>query len=170
MAAAVVFWIIASIIIGSALAVVLSRSLFYSVLFLIISFVSTGSLFISLNAEFVGLVYILIYAGAVSTLLIIGVMLTRNHDKKDSNPPSKQGWSALALVILLLMLLSKAVLSTVWVVSPQALADKTFTEMVPEIVLVDLLVPFQLAGFLLLIAMVGAIVLAKGVDKTRDHS
>lgn len=160
-----VFWLLTAIIIGSALAVVLLKNIVHSALLMIVTFLGIAGLFITLNAEFMGLVQILVYVGAVSIILIFGIMLTRRGDMSQSNPFNKYKIGAGIVAIALFFLIERAILKTNWAIS-QAPAQESYVEAIPELVLVDLLVPFQLAGILLLVAMIGAIVLAKGVKKS----
>ncbi len=162
---ALVFWILTAIILGSALAVVLLKNIVHSALLLIVTFIGIAGLYLTLNAEFLGLVQILVYVGAVSIILIFGIMLTRRGDMKGSNPFNKYTIGASVVALGLFYVITKNILSTNWIIS-QIPAQESYIEAIPEIVLVDLLIPFQLSGLLLLVAMVGAIVLAKGVKKS----
>lgn len=156
------FYFIAAIIVISAIAVVVAKNIVHSALLLIVTFIGIGALYITLNAEFVGLVQILVYVGAVSILLIFGIMLTRRGDMTNSNPFNKYKIAAAVIAFGLFGLITKNIFETSWVYSELAPKGE-YVEMIPEIILIDMLVPFQLAGLLLLVAMVGAIVLAKGV-------
>jgi NADH:ubiquinone oxidoreductase subunit 6 (subunit J) len=99
--ATVAFWVIAVLLVGSALAVVLRRNIVHAALFLVLVFGAASGIFILLNAEFIAIVQILIYAGAVTILILFAIMLTRNSMSRQSNPSNKQLWPA-ALVCLLL--------------------------------------------------------------------
>jgi NADH-quinone oxidoreductase subunit J len=160
-----VFWLLTAVILGSALAVVLLKNIVHSALLMIVTFIGIAGLFISLNADFMGLVQILVYVGAVSIILIFGIMLTRRGDMKGSNPFNNYKIGAGIVAIGLFYLVKQAIYKTNWAIS-QTPAQESYVEAIPELVLVDLLVPFQLAGLLLLVAMVGAVVLAKGVKKS----
>ncbi|MDW7673019.1 MAG: NADH-quinone oxidoreductase subunit J [Bacillota bacterium] len=159
------FWLLTAVIIGSALAVVLMKNIVHSALLMIVTFIGIAGLYITLNAEFLGLVQILVYVGAVSIILIFGIMLTRRGDMKGSNPFNRYKIGAGAVSLGLFYLIGQNIYKTNWSIS-QVPVQEGYTEAIPQLVLVDLLVPFQLAGLLLLVAMVGAIVLAKGVKKS----
>src|SRR5215475_14953022 len=99
--ATLLFWIFAVILVGSALLVVGMRNIVHSALALVVFFGMAAGIFILLNAEFIAIVQILIYAGAVTILILFAIMLTRNSMSRQSNPSNKQLWPA-ALVCLLL--------------------------------------------------------------------
>jgi NADH:ubiquinone oxidoreductase subunit 6 (subunit J) len=99
--ATVAFWVIAALLVGSSLAVVLRRNIVHAALFLILVFGAASGIFILLNAEFIAIVQVLIYAGAVTILILFAIMLTRNSMSRQSNPSNRQLWPA-ALVCLLL--------------------------------------------------------------------
>jgi len=74
----IAFWILALIMVGAALAVVLLRDVFRAALLLILCFFTIAGIYITLNADFLAAVQVLIYAGAIGILLIFAIMLTRN--------------------------------------------------------------------------------------------
>ena len=83
----VVFWILGVVAIGAALGVVLIKDLFRAALLLVLVFVSVAGFFVMLNAEFLAVVQVLIYVGAISILIIFAVMLTR--DVQRGNLPNR---------------------------------------------------------------------------------
>jgi NADH-quinone oxidoreductase subunit J len=161
---AFVFWLLTAIIIGSALAVVLFKNIVHSALMMMVTFIGIAAVYITLNADFIGLVQILVYVGAVSIIIVFGIMLTQRGDMRESNPFNGQKFGAAILGLGLFVLIGRAILNTNWSLS-QIPVKESYVEAIPEIILVDLLLPFQLSGLLLLVAMVGAIVLARGVKK-----
>ena len=84
----VVFWILAVAVIVPALGVVLVKDLFRAVLLLVVVFIAVAGFFVMMSAEFLGVVQVLIYAGAVSILVIFSIMLTR--DVQRGNLPNRQ--------------------------------------------------------------------------------
>ena len=85
----VAFWVLAVICVGAALAVVFVRDVFRAALFLILCFFTVAGIYITLNADFLAAVQVLIYVGAVSVLLIFAIMLTR--DAKQGSPSGRFG-------------------------------------------------------------------------------
>ena len=154
----IVFWILAPVAIGSALGVIFLRDMFRAALFLVVTFLTLAGLFLTLNADFVAVVQILIYAGAISILLIFAILLTREVQR--GNASNRLQAPALFLGVLVIVTLVVVFLNTDWRLAgdnppagtTKALADSLFNSFV---------LPFEIASVLLLAAVIGAIVLAR---------
>src|SRR6202171_206549 len=95
--ATLIFWIVAVILVGSALLVVGLNNIVHSALALVVVFAMASGIYLLLNAEFIAIVQILIYAGAVTILVLFALMLTRTNNLRtntESNPNNKQWWLA----------------------------------------------------------------------------
>ena len=153
-----VFYLIAALAVTGGLGVVLMRSAVHAALFLILAMLAVAGLYILLASEFLALVQVLIYGGAVTVLLIFALMLTRASDLPETMVGSQ--WPLAAVVSSLLGgLLIAAVATSNWP------GDVGETTLVPFEVLGDALVrrwavPFEIASLVLLVALVGAIVLS----------
>ncbi len=91
--ATLLFWIIAITLVGSSLLVVGLRNIVHSALALVVVFAMAAGIYLLLNAEFIAIVQILIYAGAVTILILFALMLTRtNNLRTNSNPVNKMWW------------------------------------------------------------------------------
>ncbi len=155
---AIAFWILAAITVGSALGVVLVRNLFRAALLLILSFVGIAGLYITLSADFLAAVQILIYAGAIAILVIFAIMLT--SDAASGDPFGRFRVPALLVAGLVVITLAFVILNTDW---PQA-AEAPFES--PTLAIADALfnkfvLPFEVASVLLLAALIGAFVMAR---------
>src|SRR5918911_1055994 len=95
--ATLVFWIIAVILVGSALMVVGLRNIVHSAIALVLVFAMAAGIYVLLSAEFIAIVQILIYAGAVTILILFALMLTRMTGQHITNPSSKQWWVAVVI-------------------------------------------------------------------------
>lgn len=168
----IAFWVIAVVLVSSALAVVLLRDIFRAALLLILSFFAVAALYITLNADFLAAVQVLIYAGAIGVLLIFAIMLTR--DLQSGNSFNRFNGPALLLALLVLATMVGVVVATDWA----TVSD------VPEIVKMPLdesttsyiaralfdpdggfVLPFEIASVLLLAALIGAVVLVRHKEK-----
>src|SRR5205085_5199302 len=99
--ATLLFWIIAILLVGSALLVVSLRNIVHSALALVVVFAMAAGIYLLLNAEFIAIVQILIYAGAVTILVLFALMLTRtNNLQRNSNPNNRQWWLAVIISAL----------------------------------------------------------------------
>ncbi len=166
------FWIIAIVLVGSALAVVLIRDVFRAALLLIMCFFAVAALYITLNADFLAAVQVLVYVGAIGILLIFAIMLTR--DLRHGNPFNKISGPALLLALLVLATIVGVVVGTDWdAVSQISYAvnvpvDEPTTGPIAEALFSKdngFVLPFEIASVLLLAALIGAVVLVRHKEK-----
>jgi len=159
----VFFWIFATILVGSALAVISARNPVHSVLFLILAFVCASGLFILLGAEFLAMILVVVYVGAVAVLFLFIVMLLDvdfTRMKQGFVQYLPQGILIAACVAAELVF----VVST-WAIAPNRAAPATpagtlsNTAALGEVLYTRYFYFFQAAGFILLTAMIGAIVI-----------
>ncbi|MBC1239278.1 MULTISPECIES: NADH-quinone oxidoreductase subunit J [Nostoc] len=148
--------------IGAALGVVLSPSIVYSAFMLGGVFISMAGIYLLLNGDFVAAAQVLIYVGAVNVLILFAIMLV---NKRQNFAPFPNSWVRKALTgvvsLGLFGLLSTMVLATPWAYSTVPPSSKGSIVLIGEHFFTDFLLPFELASVLLLIAMVGAIILAR---------
>jgi NADH-quinone oxidoreductase subunit J len=154
----VAFYILAVITVGAALAVVVVRNLIHAVVFLVLSFMGVAGLYITLSADFVAVTQILIYAGAVSVLILFAIVLTPRGER--GNTESFLRLPALLLALLVAFTLGYVALDTEWVISDRAGFEET-ASVIGEALLDKYVLPFEIASVLLLVAMLGAIVLVR---------
>jgi NADH-quinone oxidoreductase subunit J len=162
---ALAFYMFATLCIGSALGVVTSRNPVHSVLFLILAFFNAAGLFVLLGAEFLAMILVVVYVGAVAVLfLFVVMMLDINFAQLRRGFKQNLLLGGAVGAVLLLELLAVAY---GWVAAPKlatvAAADATGhldnTQAIGAILYTQYLYPFQLSGLILLVAMMGAIVL-----------
>lgn len=155
---AIGFWILASLAVISAAAVVLLKDLFRASLFLVLSFLSVAGIYIVLQADFLAVAQVLIYVGAISILLIFAIMLTR--DTQRGNPSNKLSGPGAFLAGVIFSAIIVAIFTTDWPLSSELAPDST-TELLAEVLFNKFVLPFEVASVLLLAAMIGAIVIAR---------
>ena len=185
----VIFWFLGIVAIGAALGVVLMRDLFRAALLLIVVFVAVAGFFVMLNAEFLAVVQVLIYAGAISILIIFAVMLTR--DVQRGNLPNRLQLPAVLFAALLLATLTVVVVDTNWnlipegeqervdlvqtsavsTVTTETLEESGFTTEpeqqaasqagLADLLIGDFVLPFEAVSVLLLAALIGALALVR---------
>ncbi len=157
------FALLSLMMIAAALGVVLLTNIVYSAFLLGGVFISIAGLYILLNADFVAAAQVLIYVGAVNVLILFAIMLV--NKREDFTPLSSAGLrkGATALVCAgLFVLLSTMVLATPWSASTASVpTTESSIVRIGQHFFTDFLLPFELASVLLLIAMVGAIILAR---------
>ena len=155
--------ILSVMMIGTALGVVLLSNIVYSAFLLAGVLVSMSGLYLLLNADFVAAAQLLIYVGAVNVLILFAIMLVNKREDfaPMANPWIRQGATGLVCVGLFI-LLGTMVLATPWSIytGPAVVGDGSVVK-IGEHFFSDFLLPFELASVLLLMAMVGAIILAR---------
>ena len=157
----VTFAILAAMMIGAALGVVLFNNIVHSAFMLGGVFVSIAGLYLLLNADFVAAAQLLVYVGAVNVLILFAIMLVNKEENFVSLPNAWLRKVLTGLVSLgLFALLSTMVLATPWSYSTGTPVENSIV-LIGEHFFTDFLLPFELASILLLMAMVGAIILAR---------
>ena len=160
MALTISFWILAAIMILAALGVVLLRNVFRAALSLILCFLMVAGLYITLSADFLAAVQILVYVGAISVLIILAIMMTREVQR--GSPPNRLQFPAFVVTLLFFEVLVLTLINTPWQISSTpplapttaSLATLLFGEG-------GFILPVEIAAVLLLSAIIGAIVLAR---------
>ena len=163
------FYAIAAVVLASAVLMVTSRHLVHSVVYMVISFVGVGALFILLEAEFVAAVQILAYAGGIVVLFLFVVMLVNVGETYQVEFLHRQWLPATVLGVVLaaeigfLLWGGAGILPADPAGSADVLraVDGGNTETVGMTLYTDYLLPFEVASVLLLVAMIGAIYLAR---------
>jgi NAD(P)H-quinone oxidoreductase subunit 6 len=157
------FGILGVMMIGAALGVVLFSNIVYSAFMLGGVFISMAGLYLLLNGDFVAAAQVLVYVGAVNVLILFAIMLV--NKRQDFTPFPSAGLRKVVTGVVslgLFALLSLMVLATPWAYSTNAsVAPESSIVLIGEHFFTDFLLPFELASVLLLIAMVGAIILAR---------
>lgn len=162
-----VFILIAGVIVLAALGVVTSKNIVHSALLLVLTFLGVAALYFQMNAGFIGLVQILIYAGAISILIVFAIMLVMDVEVGKTNLPSPslaRRLMGVYVTLLLITALGASIWFTSWQISPEP-AARDEIGLLAGLMLGDYVVAFEVAAILLLVAVVGSIFLAKGVEE-----
>jgi NADH-quinone oxidoreductase subunit J len=167
MIGALAFYAFAAILILSAIMVISARNPVHSVLFLILAFFNAAGLFVLLGAEFVAMILVIVYVGAVAVLFLFVVMML-DISFADLRKGAMQ-FVPLGLLMGAILLAELVMLYMAWQTAPQALqnlatpidagSSLTNSEALGQILYTKYLLPFQVSGLILLVAMIGAIVL-----------
>jgi len=156
----IAFWILAVVAVLSALGVVFLRNVFRAALSLVLCFITVAGLYVTLSADFLAAVQILVYVGAISVLIILAIMMTR--DVQRGSPSNKMKIPAFVVAAVFLAVLIYAMVNTSWQIAGEApltpttapLAVKLFSES-------GFILPVEIAAVLLLAAILGAIVITR---------
>ncbi|MEJ5285634.1 MAG: NADH-ubiquinone oxidoreductase chain J [Candidatus Kapaibacterium sp.] len=161
----IAFWFFAVLIIGSALVVVLSRNMIYAVFALLFTFFGVAGIYVLLNADFLAVTQIMIYIGGILVLLIFGIMLTSNVtgvDIKSGQTGKIQMFFAGLISLFSIIFLVYIATTTNWKVSNGS--DQSIMTTIDSIgkeLLTNYLLAFESASVLLLIAIIGAALIAR---------
>lgn len=155
----IAFYAFAAILISSAVLVITAKNPVHSVLFLILAFFNAAGLFVLLGAEFVAMILVIVYVGAVAVLFLFVVMML-DIDFAKLRSGAKQ-FVPLGLLVGLALLAELVMLYQVWP-EPPVTPDMTpvdNTKALGQVLYTSYVFPFQVSGLILLVAMIGAIVL-----------
>jgi len=159
----ILFWILSVMALFSALMVITSKNPMHSVIWLIIVFFAISGHYLLLNAQFLAIVNIIVYAGAIMVLFLYVLMLM---DLKKETEPPKNRWLKLAgavaggsLLLVLIAALKKADIASQ--IAETRTGDIGLIENLGKVLFNDYVVPFEISSILFLSAMVGAVMIGK---------
>ena len=156
----IAFWILAAVGVAAALMVVLQGNVFRAALSLVLCFLTVAGIYVTLSADFLAAAQVLIYVGAISILIIIAIMLTR--EVQHGSPSNRLRIPALIIAILFVGAMTYAMLNTQWQVSSLAPQAPTTSALAGKLFGAGgFLLPVEIAPILLLAAIIGAIVLVR---------
>ncbi len=160
MGLAIAFWLLATVAVAAALAVVLLRNVFRVALALVLCFLAVAGLYVTLSADFLAAVQILIYIGGISVLIILAIMLTREVQR--GSPANRLQIPAFIAAILFLVVVVFALSSTPWRISTAPPVEPTASTLAIKLLGEGgFVLPVEIAASLLLAAILGAIVLVR---------
>ena len=167
MGQAIAFYTLAAFILGFAVLVVSTKDTVHSVLFLVLDFLFVAALYVLLGAPFLAAIQVLVYAGGIVVLYLFVVMLVNlKRPPEDHSAPQRKAWLAAglagAVLVQLGALLVRGSSGAAGAANVQG-SDLAINnvERLGMLLYTDYLIPFEVASMLLLVAMVGAIILAK---------
>jgi len=163
----IAFYTLSVLILGFGIAVITARSPVHSVLFLVVDFLFVAALYVTLGAQFLAVIQVLVYAGGIVVLYLFVVMLVKL--KRPTEPHEDRRRLTRLGVALAVLVLAEVVAIAVWSVAIPLPAGAAAgaqlvaanVEQVGMALYTDYLIPFEVASMLLLAAMIGAIVLAR---------
>jgi NADH-quinone oxidoreductase subunit J len=159
----VAFWVLSVLLVGSALAVVLSKNLFHAVLWLALALTGTAGIFLLLNAEFLAAVQLLLYAGGIITIVVFAIVVTERLVGERLSQTNRGVVSGALVAIALLVVIVNTLMQRELPSTPlPQLSD--ITRLMGEQVLTTFVLPFELLALLMLVAMLGAIYFARPED------
>ena len=166
---AIVFYIFSLIAIISAIMVTVSKNTVNSVFFLILDFISISCLFIMIGAEFLGMIMLIVYVGAVAVLFLFVVMMLNVAEQKNEwfNASKRSSHIPVGLLVSIIIFFELIIVIGGWKYKPDLIdslaieinTELTNTQSLGSVIYTDYVHLFQISGMILLVAMIGAIVL-----------
>ena len=157
------FWVLAAMLIVSALGVVLTKNLFHSVLWLALGLVSTAGIFLLLDAEFLAAVQVLLYAGGVITVVVFAIVVTEKLVGETIAHTSKRLAGGAIVAVALFAMVARVISNAgVDIARPEMTGDATHAMGLS--LLTKYLLPFELLGVLLLAGLIAATYFARPED------
>ena len=165
----VIFVVLAAFTLAAGVMVVTVKNIIHAALWLIASFFSVAAMYLLMEAEFIAIVQVLVYVGAISILVLFAIMLTRHVTGEGVRQLYKRWWIALIVAAALFgVLIVPTVFNYEWAVQPSgAQISIASTVEIGTASMREYLLPFEVASVLLLVALIGAIVIAFEERSTR---
>ena len=156
----IAFWLLAVVGVVAALTVVLLRNVFRAALSLVLCLLTVAGIYVTLSADFLAVVQVLIYVGGISVLIILAIMLTREVQR--GSPSNKLRIPAFVVAILFLGVVGFTLINTPWQVSTMPPLEPTTSALAGKLLGEGgFILPVEIAAVLLLAAILGAIVLVR---------
>lgn len=156
----IVFYLFAFVIVASALAVVTMKNIFHCALFLILCLFTVAGIYVLLSAEFLAVVQVLLYVGAVAILMIFAIMLTSKLAGREVQMSNEQTFIGAFMSLILVFGLVVSFSNSIFRISDAVPPTKS-TFAIGRLLMTDYVLPFEMVSVLLLAALIGAIVLAR---------
>ncbi|AWG20605.1 NADH-quinone oxidoreductase subunit J [Flavobacterium faecale] len=159
----IIFCVLAAITLSTAFLTVFSRNPIHSALYLVICFFSIAGHYLLLNSQFLAIVHVIVYSGAIMILFLFTIMLMNLNEKKEVHRPriTRLGaivaFSLICIVLILIFINSKPIVGE-YTSTGQ---DYQSIKVLGKVLLNEYMVPFEFASVLLLVAMIGAVLLSK---------
>ena len=160
MALTISFWIMAVVMVAAALSVVFLRNVFRAALMLILCFIAVAGIYITLSADFLAAVQILVYVGAISVLIILAIMMTKNF--KDGDRANKLQLPVGITAAVILGILVYAVTQSPWKIATESPLSPTAAPLANALFSQNgYILPVEIGAVMLLAAIIGAIIITR---------
>lgn len=157
-----VFILLSAVVLIGAAGVVLHRNLFRAALFLVLSFVGVSGLYILLETELLAMIQLLLYVGAIAILIIFAIMLSQRLMSPEFKARNEQWVGGLLATAALFAVLAFILLRVNWPIAEAAVPKDIIAQLGQALVEGDQFVlPFEVASVLLMVALVGAVIIAR---------
>jgi NADH-quinone oxidoreductase subunit J len=160
-AALVIFFVLAAVAVLGAISLIVQRHPIHSALSLIVVMVALAGLYLLMGAEFVAAVQIIVYGGAIMVLFIFVIMLLNAGEEERTNLSKAARYAGIPLAVAVTGLIAAAIVGATAALPPPTPVMLTSTRKLSTLLFTDFVYPFELTSFLILVAILGALVLAQ---------
>lgn len=163
----ILFCIFSAIAIASAFMTIFSKNPIHSAIYLVICFITIAVHYLLMNAQFLALVHVIVYSGAIMILFLFTVMLMNLNKEDEVHKPRITRWAAVIFFILIAAVLIAVFIQSKPIVGPYDTTGQDYQsiKVLGKVLLIEYMVPFEFASVLLLVAMIGAVLLSKKEEK-----
>lgn len=167
----IVFYILAAITLGTGILTVISRNPIHSAVYMVICFFSIAGHFLLINAQFLAVVHVIVYAGAIMVLLLFTLMLMNLNEQHEEKKKIASRIAAVLAACLTGFVLLASVVKASPVIEEYSAAGTDFqsVKVIGQVLLDEYLVPFEFASILLITAMIGAVMISKQSKKNAQE-
>lgn len=159
----IIFCVLAAITLSTAFLTVFSRNPIHSALYLVICFFSIAGHYLLLNSQFLAIVHVIVYSGAIMILFLFTIMLMNLNEKKEVHRPRITRLGAIVAFSLVCLVLIAVFINSKPIVGEYTTTGEDYQsiKVLGKVLLNEYMVPFEFASVLLLVAMIGAVLLSK---------
>lgn len=163
----IAFFILAILAIGGGVLMLNVNKVIHMVMSLVITFLSIAGIYVLLTAEFVAVIQVLIYSGAISIIMLFGIMLTKHHDVEEKHVSKSRITFVVLGILAFFGTMYYAIRNLTLTTSPGSF-DVNNTKQIGTALYSNYIIPFEVTSVLLLVALVGAILLAKREGREKE--
>jgi NADH-quinone oxidoreductase subunit J len=165
----ILFYILSAITLGTAFLTIYSRNPIHSAIYLVICFFSIAGHYLLFNAQFLAVVHIIVYSGAIMVLFLFTIMLMNLNKENEVHKPRITRLGAVVVISLMCLIFIEIFLNSKTIVGEYDNNGEDFQSIkkLGQVLLNEFMVPFEYASVLLLVAMIGAVLLSKKEKSTK---
>jgi len=159
----IIFSVLAAITLATAFLTIFSKNPIHSAIYLVICFFSIAGHYLLLNAQFLAIVHVIVYSGAIMILFLFTIMLMNLNEQRDVHRPRITRLGALVSFFLICVVLIAIFINSKPIVGEYTTTGEDYQsiKVLGKVLLNEYMVPFEFASVLLLVAMIGAVLLSK---------
>ncbi len=159
----ILFCVLSFVTLATAFLTIFSRNPIHSAIYLVVCFFSIAGHYLLLNAQFLAIVHIIVYSGAIMILFLFTIMLMNLNKENEVHKPRITRWAAIVSFCLICLILITVFINSKPITGEYDTsgADYQSIKVLGKVLLNEYMVPFEFASILLLVAMIGAVLLSK---------